>query len=122
MSFLWKIGSSAISLFLADKLLEDVVIRVIPGKSIYLGISLTQYWHVLLLLAIALTILSYASKFFLNTIALPLKWLTFGLVSLFVNIFLIWVLDFLFLEFQVINFSSFILTGIIFSFFDFIFK
>jgi hypothetical protein len=44
------------------------------------------------------------------------------LVSLFVNIFLIWVLDFLFLEFQVINFSSFILTGIIFSFFDFIFK
>jgi len=122
MSFLWKIASGAISLFLADKLLEGVMIKVIPGKSVYFGIHLTQYWHILLLLSIALAILSSISKFLLNTIALPLKWLTFGLISLFANIILIWILDVIFLEFQVTNFPSLILSGIILSFVDFLFK
>ena len=122
MSFLWKIGCCAISLFLADKLLEGVMIKVIPGKSVYFGIHLTQYWHILLLLSIALAILSSISKFLLNTIALPLKWLTFGLISLFANIILIWILDVIFLEFQVTNFPSLILSGIILSFVDFLFK
>jgi len=122
MSFLWKIGSCAISLFLADKLLEGVMIKVIPGKSVYFGIHLTQYWHILLLLSIALAILSSISKFLLNTIALPLKWLTFGLISLFVNIVLIWILDAIFLEFQVTSIPSLILSGIILSFVNFLFK
>jgi len=121
-SFLWRIFSCAISLFLADKLLEGVTIKVIPGKSVYFGIQLTQYWHVLLLLSIALAILSTIARFFLNTVALPLKFLTFGLISFFVNIILIWILDVLFLEFQVTNFSSLILTAIIFSFVNFLFK
>ncbi len=122
MSFLWKIFACAISLFLADKLLEGVTIKVIPGKSVYFGIHLTQYWHILLLLSITLAILSFISKFLLNTVGLPLKWLTLGLISLFANIIIIWILDVLFLEFQVTTLSSLILSGIILSFVDFLFK
>jgi len=122
MSFLWRIFSCAVSLFLADKLLDGVAIKVIPGKSVYFGFHLTEYWQILFLISAALAFLSSVSKFLLKTVGLPLKILTLGLISIFVNIFLIWVLDVLFLEFQVTNLSSLILTGIIFSFVDLLLK
>jgi len=110
---LWQIIAGVLGIFLATKFVPGVSLEIIPGKSIYFGIALTQDWQILLLVGGILGLINFFIKPILDKITLPLKILTFGFFSLILNMAIIWVLDILFLEFQVLTLISLFWTTII---------
>lgn len=101
----WYIVAGILSIFLAAKFITGVSLEVLPGSS-FLGISLTEYWHVLVLIGGILGIVNFFIKPILNIITLPLKFLTLGLFSILLNMAIIWFLDVLFLELIITNLTS----------------
>lgn len=109
----WKILTGILALFLAEKFVPGVSISVIPGKSIYFGINFTQDWQILLFIGTILGLINFFIKPILDKITLPLKILTFGLFSLILNMLIIWVLDVLFLELEILGFWPLFWTALI---------
>lgn len=122
MSILSRILSTTLGLFVADWLLDGVIIRPIPGKSIYFGIYLGQYWQILFFLGFILGTINAIAKPLLDFIALPLKVITFGLFSLLINMGILWLLDYFFLEIQIYGIFNLLITVAIISFSNFLFK
>ena len=113
MDLIFQIIAGVLGIFLSSKFVPGVSLEVIPGKSIFFGITFTQNWQILLLVGGILGLINFFIKPILDKITLPLKILTFGLFSLILNIAVIWVLDILFLEFQVLTLTSLFWTTII---------
>jgi len=109
----WHIVAGILGVFLATKFVPGVSLEIIPGKSIFFEIVLTQNWQILLLVGGILGFVNFFIKPILDKITLPLKILTFGFFSLILNMAIIWVLDILFLEFQVLTLFSLFWTTII---------
>ena len=100
-SIIWQIIGGILGIFLATKFVPGVSLEIIPGKSIFFGIALTQRWQIIVLVGGVLGLINFFIKPILNKITLPLKVLTLGLFSLILNMAVIWVLDVLFLELQI---------------------
>jgi len=113
MDLIFQIIAGVLGIFLSSKFVPGVSLEVIPGKSIFFGITFTQNWQILLLVGGILGLINFFIKPILDKITLPLKILTFGLFSLILNMAIIWVLDILFLEFQVLSIVSLFWTTII---------
>ena len=113
MDLIFQIIAGVLGIFLSSKFVPGVSLEVIPGKSIFFGITFTQNWQILLLVGGILGLINFFIKPILDKITLPLKILTFGLFSLILNMAVIWVLDILFLEFQVLSIVSLFWTTII---------
>lgn len=77
------------------------------------GVNFTGSLATLVLAGFALGIINFAIKPILKIITLPLRILTLGLFTLFLNIAIIWVIDVLFLGEIFTFFSLFIATIII---------
>lgn len=113
MKFFWKVLAAILGLFLAERFVPGVVIHLIPGKSVYFGISFSQQWQMIVFLGLILGLMNIFIKPILNLISLPLRILTLGLFSLIINLALVWVLDVIFLELKFLNFSALLLTTLI---------
>lgn len=118
----WSILVGIFSLFLAKTLVPGVSLEVIPGKSTFLGIKFTKDWQVLLFVGAILGGGYLVFRPILNLISWPLKILFGGIFLFFLNMFLIFLLDLIFVELELKGFSPLFLTTIIFSFLNTIFK
>ena len=108
----WRIVAGILGIFLAIKFVPGVSLEVLPDSSFF-GIILTQFWQILFLVGGILGLINFFIKPILDKITLPLKILTFGLFSLILNMVIIWILDILFLEFQILGFIPLFWTTII---------
>jgi len=108
----WHIVAGILGIFLAIKFVPGVSLEVLPDSSFF-GIKLTQFWQILFLVGGILGLINFFIKPILDKITLPLKILTFGLFSLILNMVIIWILDILFLEFQILGFIPLFWTTII---------
>lgn len=120
--FFFKVLAGILTIYLADKLISVVDLKILPGRSNFLGFSLNEYWQILILTGAMLGLINFFVKPILDKITLPLKLLTFGLFGLILNMLIIWVLDILFLEFSVEGIYSLFLVGLIATIINFIFK
>jgi uncharacterized membrane protein YvlD (DUF360 family) len=111
---IWQIVGGILGIFLADRFVPGVSLKVIPGQSSFFGITLTGYWQILVLVGGILGLINFFIKPILDKITLPLKILTFGLFSLILNIGIIWFLDVLFLELDIVGLAPLFWTTLIY--------
>jgi len=84
----------------------------VPGFEV-VG-EFTQSIKILLLAGIVLGLINFFIKPLLYLITLPLRWLTFGLFSLVINLGLVWTVDIIFTpEITLIGFRALFLTTLI---------
>ena len=119
---LWHIIGGILAIFLAVKFVPGVTLEIIPGKSTFLGIILTENWQILLVIGVILGLINFFIKPILNKITLPLKILTLGLFSLILNMAIIWFLEIMFREFQIMGLWSLFLTTVIVWFINFLLR
>ena len=119
---LWHIIGGILAIFLAVKFVPGVTLEIIPGKSTFLGIILTENWQILLVIGVILGLINFFIKPILSKITLPLKILTLGLFSLILNMAIIWFLEIMFREFQIIGLWSLFLTTVIVWFINFLLR
>jgi len=86
---------------LAVSFLSGVTLRIIPGKSSFLGIPLTSNWQILILAGVTLGLFNFFLRPVLRFIAFPLRVLTLGLFGFVINMFLVWLVAVLFQEFEI---------------------
>ncbi|MSU54536.1 MAG: hypothetical protein EXS48_01700 [Candidatus Staskawiczbacteria bacterium] len=96
---LYQMISAGVGLWLATIFVTGVTVTAYSGSNFY-GINLSETWKLFILLGIILGLLNYFVKPILNVITLPLRIITLGLFGFAVNMFLIWVVDYIFTEFS----------------------
>lgn len=96
-----QIIAGIVGIFLAIEFVPDVSLEIIPGQSSFLGIVLTANWQILILVGSVLGLLNFFLKPVLKMLTFPLRVLTLGLFSFLINMFLVWAVDILFLEFEI---------------------
>lgn len=94
---LFLIIAATLGFWLAITFVPGVKVQIFPDSSFF-GISLTEQWHILLLLGIILGLLNYFVKPILNVITLPLRVITLGFFSFVINMALVWIIDIAFKE------------------------
>ena len=97
MRLIGPVIANIVGLWVAVKFIPGVQIQVVSGSD-FLGFPLTAAWQVFVLLGLVLTLLNYFLKPFLNLITLPLRILSLGIISLFISMLMIWILDLVFKE------------------------
>lgn len=100
---LFQIIASILGIFLAQKFIPGVSLKIIPGGSVFFGFEITQFWQILVLVGGVLGLINIILKPILKAIALPLRILTFGLFSFVINILMVWIVDILFLELEILG-------------------
>ena len=113
MKLLWQIMAGILGIFLADTFVYRVNLAVIPDRLGLFGITLTAYWQILILIGTILGLINFFLKPVLNLITLPLRVLTLGLFGLILNMAIIWILDVLFLELDIIGLGPLFWTTVI---------
>ena len=98
---LLQIVAGILGVFLAVSFLSGVSLRIIPGKSSFLGIPLTSNWQILILAGGTLGLFNFFLRPILRFIAFPLRVLTLGLFGFVINMFLVWLVAVLFQEFEI---------------------
>ena len=94
----WNIVVGILAIFLAAEFVPGVSLEIIPGKSVFFEITLTQWWQILILVGTVFGLINFFIKPILKIITLPLRILTFGLFSLVINMLMVWTVDILFPE------------------------
>jgi putative membrane protein len=89
--------SAGVGLWLATVFIVGVTVQTFPASS-FLGISIDQPWKFFILFAVILGLLNFFVKPILNVITLPLRIITLGLFGFIINMGLIWLVDYMFLE------------------------
>jgi putative membrane protein len=107
-----QIVASILTIYLISSFISGVSIEVLPN-SYFLGFKITQKWQIILILGFVLGLINFFVKPILNLLTLPLKILTFGLFSLILNMILLKILDWFFLEFEILTLSALFWSGLI---------
>jgi putative membrane protein len=110
-NLIWRVISSILGIFLAVKFVSGVKITT-NGSAIF-GIVLSQDWQVIVLVGTVLGLINFFIKPILDKITWPLKLLTLGGFSLILNMAILWFLDVLFLEFQILGMVALFWTTVI---------
>ncbi len=108
-----QIVAGIVGIFLAVKFVPGVSLEIIPGQSSFFDINLTANWQLIILVGSVLGLFNFVLKPILNLIAFPLKVLTLGLFGFVINMFLVWVVDILFLELEIQGLISLFWTTLI---------
>ena len=109
----WYTIGGTLSIYLATLFVAGVSLEIIPGQNTFFGIEFTQQWQLLLIVGGILGIINIFIRPILSLLTLPLRILTLGLFPLIINMFIVWVLDILFLEFVIIGLTPLFFTAII---------
>ena len=94
-----NIISASLGLWIVEIFVPGVQINLLANSSFF-GLGLNQLWQVILLLGASLGLLNYFVKPTLDLLTLPLRIITLGVFGFFVNMAIIWVLDYIFREFS----------------------
>lgn len=96
-----QIIAGIVGIFLATEFVPGVSLEIIPGQSSFFGIVLTANWQILILVGSVLGLLNFFLKPVLKMLTFPLRVLTLGLFGFVINMFLVWAVAILFLEFEI---------------------
>jgi putative membrane protein len=96
-----QIVAGIVGIYLAEKFVPGVSLEIIPGQSSFWGITLTAFWQILIFVGAVLGLLNFLLKPLLRIITFPLRVLTLGLFGFVLNMFLVWLVDILFLELEI---------------------
>ena len=118
---IWQIIGGILGIFLAQRFVPGISLNVLP-ESKFFSYHLTQKWQMIVLVGGSLGLINFFIKPILDKITLPLKLLTFGLFSLILNMAIIWFLDLLFLELDIVGLFSLFLTTLICWFISFLLR
>lgn len=110
-----------LGIFLATTFVSGVSVKV-AGEIIHFGIKISQDWQALIFIGIVLGLINFFIKPILNLITLPLRILTLGLFSFFLEMLIIWILDLIFPEFKISGIVSLFWTSFIVWFLNFLFR
>jgi putative membrane protein len=113
VNLFWQIVVSILGIFLATKFVPGVSLKVIPGGSVYFGVTFTQDWQMLIFVGIVLGLVNFFIKPILNLITLPLRILSLGFFSLILNMAIIFFLDVIFPELKIVGLSALFFTTLI---------
>lgn len=120
--FPFKILVGILTIFLADKIIPNVSLKIISEKSNFFGIPLKEYWQILILVGVTLGILNFFVKPILDKITFLLRLLTFGIFGIILNMLILWVLDILFLELEIVGISPLFLAALLSMAINFLLK
>jgi len=110
-----QILSSILGIYLSVRFIPGVKINIFENSE-FLGIKITSFWQVLLIIGTFLGLVNFFVKPILKIISLPLRILTLGLSSVLINLLIVWSVSLLFNELVFVNFSALFWTTIIVSF------
>jgi len=110
---IFQIIAGIVGIYLAEKFVPGVYFNVIPGQSSFLGIVFTAEWQILIFAGAALGLFNFILKPILGLITFPLKVLTLGLFGFVINMFLVWLVSYLFPEFVIQGLIPLFLTTLI---------
>jgi putative membrane protein len=108
-----QIITCILGLWLATQFVTGVSLEIIPGQSEFFGIVFTERWQILFLVGAVLGLVNFFIKPILKAVTLPLRILTFGLFSLIINMGLIWIVDIIFQELEILGLISLLWTTLI---------
>ena len=98
---LYQILAGIGGIFLAAMFLEKVTVEITKGQSSFFGLELTSNWQVILIAGTTLGLINFFVKPVLKFVTTPLRMLTLGFFTLIINMFLVWMIDFLFPEISI---------------------
>jgi len=119
--FFLKILAGILTIFLSSKLIPGVKLEVLPNSNFF-GIEIKEYWQILFLVGITFGLINAILKPILDLVTFPLKILTFGLFSVILNMLMLFLLDLLFEELDIIGISPLFFGALISLMIDFILK
>ena len=99
----WYTVGGVLSIYLAALFVTGVSLEIIPGQNTFFGIEFTEQWQLLLIVGGMLGVINVFVKPIISLLTFPLRILTLGVFTLIVNMFVIWILDILFLELIIIG-------------------
>jgi len=102
-SILWNILASIIGLLLA----------VLFVPNVWIDGDYTHNAKTILFAGVVLGLLNCFAKPILNLLTLPLRILTLGLISIVINILIIWAIDILFPSFHIKGLTALVLTSVV---------
>lgn len=101
---IFRILAGILGIFLATKWITGVNLKIPPGES---------QIKLFLFIGIAFGIVNFFIKPFLELLTFPFRILTFGLSSLIINMILVWIIDVIFPELEILGVYSLFLTTLI---------
>ncbi len=93
------IAGSVLGLWLSVLFVSGVWVSLYENSNFF-GYPITAIWQVYLLIGVVLGLLNLFIKPVLDTIALPLRIITLGIFGFIINMGLIWMVDYTFIEFS----------------------
>ncbi|TFB07978.1 phage holin family protein [Candidatus Atribacteria bacterium MT.SAG.1] len=90
-----------------------LAVLFVPGVNISTGEFTREGIKILIIIGTVFGLINFFIKPIINFITLPLRIVTLGLFGLVVNIAMIWIVDKIFIELTVSNFSALFWTSII---------
>lgn len=103
-SLFWSMAAGAVGLLLAKFL--------VPGFEV-VG-ELSKSLQIILLAGVVLGLINFFIKPVINLITLPLRWLSFGLFGLAINLLIVWLIDIVFSpELTIHGFKALFLTTLL---------
>ena len=109
----WHTVAGSLSIFFATKFISGVTLEILPEGSVFFGITLSQQWQLFLMTGAILGVINFFIKPIIKKLTLPLRILTLGLFSLILNMAVIWFLDILLQELQILGIIPLFFTTII---------
>lgn len=88
-----------------------IAVALVPGVKVEGDFS--QSVKILLLAGVVLGLINFFVKPIIDLITLPIRWLTFGLFSLVINMGMVWGIDLLFSEIKISSLKALFLTGLL---------
>ena len=110
---IWHIIAGSLSIFLATKFVSGVSLELLPEGSVFFGIMLSEQWQLLLMTGLILGVINFFIKPIVKMLTLPLRILTLGLFSLILNMAVIWFLDVMLQELQILGITPLFFTTLI---------
>lgn len=104
--------SAGVGLWLASIFVAGVSM-ITYSDSNFFGAPLSASWQFFILLGIILGLLNYFVRPILTIVTLPLQIITLGFFGFVINMFLIWVVDYIFREFSAPFFWPLLWTTVI---------
>ncbi len=119
--FFLRILAGVLTIFLASKLIPGVKLEILPNSNFF-GIEIKEYWQILFLVGVIFGLINAILKPILDLITFPLKILTFGLFSVILNMLMLFLLDLLFEELDIIGISPLFFSALISLMINFVLK
>lgn len=98
---IFQIVAGSLGIWLSVCFISGVEIEIIPDYSGFFGIEFDAVWQIIILIGTAVGIINLFLKPILKFITTPIRILTFGIGSIILNMFLVWIVDVLFLELDI---------------------